>query len=1115
MSKNCSFTEYGIVYCGGIMTSSGYSEPRKENFEIDNPDLSEVLSGNCESLSGYVCNNTNADAFVYTYCNSEDPEYCNGVTPDSVLYVFKSSCSPHMKCEYKDDPENPNIKIISDNSKIWAKKITGSMHEVHLNNGAFDYEHLDKLAKEAVKNTKSAKVSKIVSFANQEDDLSGFVTTIIDGERKNSFYNIVSGIVYSNTDIKEKVSGITINNRPISSGDCICEVVSGNSTISAITANFDKYSSGMTNDNKRELTNNIYNAVSNVELNSITLKLFPNITQSEYDGYVENINDKRIELIEKFTDRSESFETGYKNSFSGDPKVVIYTDRTVITDYDKESGNTPTRITNYESGNPYSDFAVGAQKVEFSFINDEDSKWGADLFADVPISSNTGMFSGCTSLISCDIPCQMRYISPYTFSGCSSLSSYTTNPDHIDAIDKFAFKDSGLKTAVIGRHTVLRESAFTDAHELVEVKWYNYTPSAETRSRLYSGDTFPGSDYWKVTDTDTVNNSVSGAAFPKAAFKNCEKLSGITIPSGITIIGEEAFMNCSGLETVKLTSVERIHQKAFYLCGKTTKFEGLNNVKYFGRDAIVKAGANDKTIIIDGLENAETILSYAFSGKTISSDTSNKNIVILNKIGSIGNYAFYNSTINGGLNISGHTASSVLIGEDAFYGVSALTNGSMSGITIMPKNDESVIAPTNLSGKTFANSVVNRGGLHIYNCIMLSACTFADSKISGDSSVISGCQLSASSFSGTTFDGSLSIIEDGKNIPTTAFYSGKVTSDCSISADSISGSAFADFTVGKNLNVNVTNTIGNSAFTNVTVNEKLSIVAKEFGDYSFYGTKAKDCDIIGSHSNTKLGKSAFAKFNVGGNLSVNVNEIGDYAFNDADETDANRMSCSGLTVNANTIGENAFVKAEISGDCSISAGSIGNRAFENTKINGYLEIIGAYSIGNYAFENANAYGAKLELTDNCIIGDYAFNGSEFHETLINNESLVNPTIGNYAFSSFIFYDSSIDIDTNGDGAQSTIGEYAFSNTNLTSVTFNFNDITDYSILSIGNYAFNECSGLTQVYVKTENPPYLGYGVFDECHDDLTIYVPSGSKNTYDTAPNWSTYAPKIQETSLT
>ena len=71
---------------------------------------------------------------------------------------------------------------------------------------------------------------------------------------------------------------------------------------------------------------------------------------------------------------------------------------------------------------------------------------------------------------------------------------------------------------------------------------------------------------------------------PDVAFANCTALQEVTLPDGVQVIGEYAFIRCAALTTVNLSQVTQIDESAFRGC-TSLKTLTLDNVAAIGLDA--------------------------------------------------------------------------------------------------------------------------------------------------------------------------------------------------------------------------------------------------------------------------------------------------------------------------------------------------------------------------------------------------------------------------------------------------------------------------------------------------------------------------------------------------
>ena len=117
-----------------------------------------------------------------------------------------------------------------------------------------------------------------------------------------------------------------------------------------------------------------------------------------------------------------------------------------------------------------------------------------------------------------------------------------------------------------------------------------------------------------VTYTNPVNKNIKSVSVPKTvtidnitykvtaiapnAFKNCKKLTKITMKSNIKIIGKSAFSGCNKLKTVTMGSnVTTIGNQAFYKCSALKKVTIPSKVNKIGSQAFYKC-KNLKNITI-------------------------------------------------------------------------------------------------------------------------------------------------------------------------------------------------------------------------------------------------------------------------------------------------------------------------------------------------------------------------------------------------------------------------------------------------------------------------------------------------------------------------------------
>jgi hypothetical protein len=217
-------------------------------------------------------------------------------------------------------------------------------------------------------------------------------------------------------------------------------------------------------------------------------------------------------------------------------------------------------------------------------------------------------------------------------------------------------------------------------------------------------------------------------------------------------------------------------------------------------------------------------------------------------------------------------------------------------------------------------------------------------------------------------------------------------------------------------------------------------------------------------------------------LPPQITTIGNYAFGYSTDNQGQIVPCSSLhsiviPEGVTQIGDYAFCYSGLESIIlPFSLTSIGQQAFEHCPLTSVYVPASVNSINNNPFvsesietievdpmnatyDSRNACNAIIRKSDNKLI-------SGCKNTVIPNGVL-------------------------------SIGYGAFENaTGLTSITL------PGSVTTIGQHAFDHCTGLTTIIVESYDPPTIESNAFLNVNtENITVYVPCGSLNTYQTCNN--------------
>lgn len=290
---------------------------------------------------------------------------------------------------------------------------------------------------------------------------------------------------------------------------------------------------------------------------------------------------------------------------------------------------------------------------------------------------------------------------------CTRKGTTTYTATFKDAVFKTQTKDvqdlvALGHTPVNGHCTRCNETieGLYDANGVLLCSWKNSGIDVTSNYSSSTYKTAPPSPYYVLTNRYPTTTKVvmpnTVTSIGNNAFKDCKKLTSITISARVTSIGQDAFFGCENLTSVTIPkSVTSIGEYAFYNT-KLTSITIPNSVTSIGNCAF--AGCENLTNII--VDSANTVYDSRNNCNAIIKTATNtlisgcKNTIIPNTVTSIGERAFLNCkkitsvTIPESVTSIGMMAfynctnltsitipkSVTGIGNKAFYGCSSLTN---------------------------------------------------------------------------------------------------------------------------------------------------------------------------------------------------------------------------------------------------------------------------------------------------------------------------------------------------------------------------------------------------------------------------------------------------------
>lgn len=218
-------------------------------------------------------------------------------------------------------------------------------------------------------------------------------------------------------------------------------------------------------------------------------------------------------------------------------------------------------------------------------------------------------FSSCRKLESINIPNGVTTIGDGTFIGCNALTTVEI-PNSVTSIGELAFSSRGLTEVTIPASVKrIGSMAFSECYNLKKVnylgtidEWVQIQFDNGSSSFYYSNpNKIPYSNPLCYAQELYINdqlvteaNITTATKINDYVFYNYRVLTKLTIPSGVTSIGNQAFYYCVGIKTVMVGSnVTNIADGAFGMCE-------IENVYYGGTEEQcnkITAGSDNSSIV--------------------------------------------------------------------------------------------------------------------------------------------------------------------------------------------------------------------------------------------------------------------------------------------------------------------------------------------------------------------------------------------------------------------------------------------------------------------------------------------------------------------------------------
>lgn len=213
-------------------------------------------------------------------------------------------------------------------------------------------------------------------------------------------------------------------------------------------------------------------------------------------------------------------------------------------------------------------------------------------------------FGGCDALERIEFPNTLSEIGRGVFENCRKLKNINIISDNDLNILKYAFENSEIEDIEIiaKKNLYIREDAFAEIKMLKHVKIF----AADYGNVRIENGAFQECSNLESIEIVSTSNIVIG----ERAFEDCNSLRKLSIVSQHfpTKIEEHAFLNCTSLSEVSLSTDIYLYENAFEKCAKLEKINWIgdfNNIKFLKECYLSHFTEEEVMNIIKNPENIE------------------------------------------------------------------------------------------------------------------------------------------------------------------------------------------------------------------------------------------------------------------------------------------------------------------------------------------------------------------------------------------------------------------------------------------------------------------------------------------------------------------------------